>query len=298
MLQVKIISSQGALFNIEHIKQKHFDMPWHYHPEYELVYIVRGYGRKSVGDASILFSEGDLSLIGPDVPHYFEADDIFYQDNDLYCEWYVIQFTEGVLPRDYKVYELFIKVHSLLKDSCFGVDFDTYSVQPPFSDFFPLILNDRSINQLMHFYNLLIKLSENQSRRLLNSCIHVESSVVEDPIIRKVHNLLLHNFKNEITLRMIAEAVYMQPSALCTYYKRHTLRTIFDTLTDIRISYAARLLVNTNLPIYQVADESGFLNISNFNRHFLKIKKMIPREYRRYYKRINGESQDLPSSVL
>lgn len=287
MLNFKIVTKQGYLFNIQYFKQKHFDIPWHFHPEYEIVYILSGSGIKYVGENSIFFSAGDLTLIGPNLPHYFIADESFYRDENLYCEWFVIQFDEGVLPKDYKSYDIFTGIAPLLQDSCFGINFNASSIPSLSPDLFVIINNDNSLNKLFLFYTLLIELSKDTNRRLLNNTINIELSIVEDQIIRKIHGYLLHNFRSEITLQKIADYVHMQPTTMCMYYKRHTLRTIFETLVDIRIGYAAKLLVSTYLPIYQIAVESGFFNISNFNRQFLKIKKMPPKEYRFYFSKNN-----------
>lgn len=198
----------------------------------------------------------------------------------MYCEWFVIQFDEGVLPKDYKNYDLFTSIASLLQDSCFGINFNASSIPSLSPDLFVTIDNDNSLNKLFLFYSFLTELSKDSNRRLLNNTVNIDLSIVEDQIIRKIHGYLLCNFRNEVTLQKIADYVHMQSTSMCMYYKRHTLRTIFETLVDIRVGYAAKLLVSTFLPVYQIAVESGFFNMSNFNRQFLRLKKMTPKEYR------------------
>ena len=95
MLQEQIFLNPQSKLNIAEFKKKYFEMPWHSHSEYELVYIIKGRGKKFVGDSMFEFSENDVSLIGPNVPHFFLADEYYYKENRSYCRWLVVQFPEN-----------------------------------------------------------------------------------------------------------------------------------------------------------------------------------------------------------
>ena len=283
MIRENIIVKPGSMFNLRTFHKKYFEMPLHQHPEYEIVFIKSGRGKKFIGDAITPFSDGDLTIIGPDIPHMFMADDEYFNNNDLYCTWNVIQFKEGILPSDYSSFDLFGTISNLLADSAYGIDFHSEMILSDFSSMFRKLYNERSFNRLSIMYELLSLLSKDKSRRRLNIFNSQESVSFEDQTVRKIYNYLIHNYKNNISLDEIAGSVCMQRSTVCSYFKRHTLRTIFETLTDIRIGHACDMLINTRLPIYQIADETGFNNLSNFNRHFYALKKVTPTDYRKLH---------------
>ena len=80
MIRENILIGSDRFFNIRSFQSKYFTMPRHLHAEYELVWIDRGFGKKSIGEVIKPFTDGDLTLIGPDCPHLFIADDAYYAD--------------------------------------------------------------------------------------------------------------------------------------------------------------------------------------------------------------------------
>lgn len=86
-------------------------------------------------------------------------------------------------------------------------------------------------------------------------------------------------YQNNIALEDIACNVGMNPSALCRYYKKHTGKRMFEYLTELRISYATKLLINKNINISQVAYDCGYNSLSHFNHQFKQVTGYTPSEY-------------------
>ncbi|WP_270712518.1 helix-turn-helix domain-containing protein [Phocaeicola coprophilus] len=97
--------------------------------------------------------------------------------------------------------------------------------------------------------------------------------------INKVHLFINKNYQNNIALEDIACNVGMNPSALCRYYKKHTGKRMFEYLTELRISYATKLLINKNINISQVAYDCGYNSLSHFNHQFKQVTGYTPSEY-------------------
>lgn len=127
MIRENILIGSDRFFNIRSFQSKYFTMPRHLHAEYELVWIDRGFGKKSIGEVIKPFTDGDLTLIGPDCPHLFIADDAYYADNALRCHWRVIQFSRSIFPTAMTELELFKPIHTLLESSEYGLDFGSRS---------------------------------------------------------------------------------------------------------------------------------------------------------------------------
>jgi AraC-like DNA-binding protein len=120
--------------------------------------------------------------------------------------------------------------------------------------------------------------------QLLNYDYYKSITADKNEIINNVYEYLVNNFKNEVTLKEIADHVNYNPSTLCSFFKKHTQFTIFDCLRDIRISFACKLLNNSAQNITQIAYESGYNNLSHFNRQFIQHTSLTPSEYRSIYK--------------
>jgi AraC-like DNA-binding protein len=97
---------------------------------------------------------------------------------------------------------------------------------------------------------------------------------------RKVIEYIMKNFTEDIPLSTIAEVAHMTPTNFCTFFKNYYRLTFVEYLNKIRIGYACKLLGEGNKNVSEIAYESGFRNLSNFNRQFKKAKEMSPGEYR------------------
>jgi hypothetical protein len=93
---VKLESS----FSVRHDVRPNFGGIWHYHPELELHYIIRGEGVRFIGDNISNFSHGEIVLVGENLPHTWRCkEEYFYPDNDLDVEAVVIQFLPDCLGK-------------------------------------------------------------------------------------------------------------------------------------------------------------------------------------------------------
>ena len=248
MLYETIIPASGSSFTKKNFIFKHFPPDWHYHPEYELVAITEGVGKRFVGNGVSEFSPGDIAFIGSNVPHFHLSDRVYYENNDLYCCSEVIQFNQNIFPADFRT----------------------------MPEFGPIV-------RLLERYRILGMLSQTPDFSYL-SIAEVDYNRVKDlhnlPVYR-AYQYLANNFKEPVTLRQVAGYAGQNPTALCRNFKQSTGRSIFNCLLEIRIDFAYKLLVNSDFSIIQVAYESGFRNISHFNHKFKEMSGLSPLEYRR-----------------
>jgi len=280
VLREKIIPNNTDNLNIREFKRKYFEMPWHSHGEFELVYIISGSGKKFVGESMENFSDHDLSFIGPNTPHFFLADDLYYGDNNSFCHWWVAQFSKDVFPSIMDNTEAFSSISRILSLSQYGIHYLNTVTQKHVLRTIKSMSKMTGLNRIITLYNLLNYISKDQSCQILCKEKPELHSGTNNDIVNTVFNYLLNNFKKNILLEDLAELTHMRVTTLCSYYKRHTLKSIIESLNEIRIGHACKLLVNSRLDINQIAYESGFRNISNFNRQFLKNKKVTPKIYR------------------
>ena len=197
MLYETIIPASGSSFTKKNFIFKHFPPDWHYHPEYELVAITEGVGKRFVGNGVSEFSPGDIAFIGSNVPHFHLSDRVYYENNDLYCCSEVIQFNQNIFPADFRTMPEFGPIVRLLDESSRGLLFHNDEVleriRTRLSDFERL----DGLKRLMELYRILGMLSQTPDFSYL-SIAEVDYNRVKDlhnlPVYR-AYQYLANNFK-------------------------------------------------------------------------------------------------------
>lgn len=280
------ISSQSS-FSIRHDVKANYGSMWHYHPELELVYNIKGEGVRLIGDNISNFSDGEIVLLGQNLPHSWRCHEEYFQyDSDLEVEAIVIQFMPECLgryllglPEAYLVPKLFEKAKSGL--------LITGEAREKVAELMVKAVKATDLERIIVFLSILKILSETDETETIASQHHAftQSSEADAQRINKVCNYTLSNYKNDITLEEVASISNLSVTSFCRYFKLITKKTYYDFLIEIRISQACRLLIEDRLPTEVICFDCGFNNVSNFYRHFKKITKMTPLEYKRKYLR-------------
>jgi AraC-like DNA-binding protein len=257
------------------------DHTWHYHPEYELTWVLRSRGTRFIGDNVAPYSRGDLVLIGPNVPHRWRDDPA---DGSETPELIVIQFDASCLGEQFLVLPEAAAIRRLLEESVCGLQFDSAVV----SRVGPL-LEDVAIrsgmDRLIRFIEILHHLSESGTRSRLARPEYLLDQDI-NPTHRKrlelVYDLVHARLAGEISQVDVATAVGLSPSAFSRFFRAATGRTFVCFVNLVRVSRVCRLLGSTELSITAIALDCGYGNLSNFNRQFHALEGMSPTEFRRH----------------
>jgi YesN/AraC family two-component response regulator len=264
-----------SIFGIK-IDQVNFDSLWHYHPEYELTYIINGNGRRMVGDHMENFSEGDLVLLGPDLPHTWVSERSTITENNRAL---VIQFSDAFISPFQNMIEM-KNVIELLHKSGTGVRFLKY--QPLIIEKRMLqIIEETNIKRVTGLLELLNDLANKKYKILASNSFKIVKSDHTESRINKVLVYMQKNYRSSIKLQEASKMIHLSNTAFCKFFKRSIGKTFSDYLNDLRILHACKLLIETDKPISQIVAESGFENQAYFNRVFLKKKKLQPAAFRK-----------------
>ncbi|WP_207429423.1 AraC family transcriptional regulator [Pedobacter sp. SYSU D00535] len=286
----KVPVGPQSSFSIRHDTRPNFVGIWHYHPELELHYIIRGEGVRFIGDRISNFSPGEISLLGENLPHTWRSSDQYYQHNpELEVEVIVIHFLPDCLgkymlslPEAYLLPKLFEKAKS-------GMDIKG-TTRDKVAALMLEALHATNLRRIIIFLSILEVLSETDEFAPIISGQNVFYRSNEQDALRlnKVCNYTLANYNREITLDEIASISNLSVTSFCRYFKLMTRKTYYDFLIEIRISHACRALVEDKLPTEFICFDCGFNNVSNFYRHFKKITGLTPLEYKRkYFKKVS-----------
>ncbi len=94
-------------------------------------------------------------------------------------------------------------------------------------------------------------------------------------------NYIFEHYMRELSLEEVASHLGMKPTYFSRFFKRATGRCYVEFVNSLRISKSCELLLDQDKPVTDVCFESGFNNLSNFNRRFQQLKGMTPSCYRR-----------------
>ncbi|MCU0374112.1 MAG: AraC family transcriptional regulator [Chitinophagaceae bacterium] len=261
------------------VSQPRFDLYWHHHACYELTCIVQGKGRRLVADSQEPFEQGDLVLCGPFLPHSWVSEEA----NTAPARAWVLHFSTESLAALTPFADAY-QIQSLVKQAAFGLCLpkaDLAIVQ-----LMQALYQLEGLAQLAHFVQLIHLLLPMQGKKLASANYHLpQQNTITESRLNVAMQYLQKKFTTpDASIAQVANLIHMSKSAFCKFFKRNTGITFSTYLNELRISYACKLLIETERNIEQVAVAAGFESTTYFNRVFLKTKGLQPAKFRMAYK--------------
>ncbi|WP_316837935.1 AraC family transcriptional regulator [Pedobacter nutrimenti] len=272
---------QHSIF-IKEVHVKNLNNPLHFHNEYEMVLINASSGRRIVGDSIEDFSAGDLVLMGPNLPHVMYNDKEYYDPaSDREVKAIVTYFRLDWLNEEFINSNEVTRFNELLKDINRGIRVYGRS-QKQVVRLLNKLLQSTGLKRIINLLHILNLLSETKEYKCLASVGYSNPHNQKDvQRINRVYNYIMNNFAEEITLKNASMLANMTISAFCKYFKAQTQKTFTQFVNEVRIGYACKLLCNDSLSISQVCFQSGFNNLTNFNRNFKHYTKVSPSDFKK-----------------
>ncbi|MBN2641760.1 MAG: helix-turn-helix domain-containing protein [Victivallales bacterium] len=281
----KILPGHNQTFKVHDEIGAVIDCCFHVHPEYELTYIVSSFGTRFIGDSVDCFEPGNLALIGPMAPHHYYNSP---QDSlsDSWGHARVVQFRKDFAGKELFELPEMTQISRMLKDSVYGLDFSEDSARRV-SPLLERLIHAHGAQRIIILLRILHTLSESDYRRLSSVKADTELAVGEDHrannIIAYIHACLENG--ESPSLGKTARKAGMSPEAFSRYFRRTTFKRFIDYVNESKTGKACHALINTDKTVAEICFDAGFSNLSNFNRQFLKIKKISPRAFREQYRR-------------
>lgn len=268
---------------LQNYSSQNFLKIWHYHPELELDVIRTSTGTRFVGDSIEKFEPGDIVLLGKNLPHLWLNDKIYFKpDSRLMAEAVVIHFAEDFGGGLLKIPEM-ADIHNLFERAKLGIKFMGNANQliiKKVDTMFELSGYDR----IILFIDIIHHLATHNNYQTLSSLGYVNSfKGIHNSRMLPVFKYVMNNFKEEIKLETVSNLANMNASSFSRYFTNFQKKTFTQFLNEIRIGFACKLLIENKCNIASACYESGFNNISNFNKQFKAIKKMTPSKYIRLH---------------
>lgn len=284
---IKLAEPDRQSFTVKNERIPFFYNPYHYHPELELTLIQHGKGTRFIGDSIEPFFEEDLVLVGANLPHLWRSGNEYYQPGTtLFSQAIVVHFSPTVWGGPFLALPELEPIQQMLIEAQHGIRFTGAYRHHIAGKMYELTVR-QGADRLGYFIQLLDFIAAcpmNDKRLLTSRPFTKQSSQQDSERIDRVYHFTLQHFKDCISLDQVADIANLNRTAFCRYFRSHTRKSYWQVLIEIRIGHACKLLISGNMPVYQVALESGYSNLSVFNEHFKRITGVTPLKYKKEYR--------------
>jgi AraC-like DNA-binding protein len=269
----------GSSFLFREINLPAFDAPYHFHPEIELTLILESRGKRFVGTNIADFEPGDLVLLGANLPHCWRND-----GSDSPAHALVVQFRDDFMGPDFWQKPELVPVARLLERAKSGLHFRG-KIAGRIAGELQYLRHVGPLQRLLGLIDLLHTLAGADDVEVLDSSQFFTSLPRTDyERLNKIYAYVTEHFREEIRLETVSALVSMTPQSFCRYFRKVTKKTFIDLLNEYRIRYAGQLLLHDgDKTVAEICYQSGFGNISHFNRQFRELTGRTPLQYRKEF---------------
>ena len=218
-------------------KWEPFDLTtrWHYHPEIELLYCIKGKGTNFIGNAIRTIEDGELLLLGKNLPHTRQRDVRYYIENpDEKPESVVVQFRDDFLGDHFFELKEFAHVGKLFEEAKVGLKFygSTLAVVARKLETIKSLNTTSAILELLSILDHLARSTEFEHLNSINYVSDAHEKYSQK--INRVYHYTIEHFREPISLAQVAGLTNHSPAAFCRYFKTRTRKSYFEYLTEIR----------------------------------------------------------------
>ena len=248
----------------------------HQHEEIQISYIVKGRGSLIVGDSLTDYKENDVLVIGENVPHAFRSDKNAAPESEMLT----LFFTKTSFGKDFFNLTDMNIVDDFFKESEYGMKITSNKTK--IITQYNKLRNQNKLRRISSLFNIINHIIQADKTPLSSFVYRKKYTDDEGKRMSAVFEHAIEFFQETITLEDVAEKANMSKNAFCRYFKKHTNKTFFQFLIEVRIENACKLLSNNNkdLTISSISEMCGFQDIANFNRKFKELKGISPSQYR------------------
>lgn len=263
----------------------HFTYPWHFHSEFEIVYILKSSGRRFVADSVEPFAEGEITLLGSNLPHFWKSETHSSELEGMRVNAIVVQFHKDFFRDEINSYPEFHRISELLKRAARGVHFAPQAAEK-IGRMMKRLLKLNGLERMLYFIKLMDTMARTEQYRILASkAYQLEEQKELNNRLDKIMHFINTNYQRKITQEEVANKIGMTTASFCRYFKEKTGKGFIFFVNEMRIGYACKLLIENHRSISQICFECGFNNISNFNRIFKRQTGFTPGEYQKQFVR-------------
>ncbi len=274
----KIVEPPESSFTVKVVNRKNrplLSQAWHFHPEIEICYTLKSNGRRFVGNQISDYEERDLVMFGANLPHGFTT--------DVYCSQVVIQMTYDFLGQAFLNRPELRAIKYLFAHAKLGLEFKD-NTKKKASKIIRKLLKTEGMPQLLYLLELLQVLADTDDvAEICSEEYALDFNEAQLGRIKIVYDHIMKNFKHQVSIKEIADKLNISEAAFYKFIKNETKKTYTQIINEFRIHHASKMLMTSDKTIAQICFESGYNNVSYFNRKFKEVMGQTPLGFKGRY---------------
>jgi AraC-like DNA-binding protein len=281
IVKTEITPIINSYISIERRNAAYFKAGLHYHPELELVYVTKSFGKRIVGQHVDYFEAGDMVFLGANLPHVWLSDETYYQDNpELEAESIVVYFNRDIFSPSFYSLPESRKINELLTEAKRGIVIKGETCKK-IAQKLALLLTRKDFELFIGLFEIIALLIKSKDLQFVNHPLYsIIDNSAKSERMASIFTYMNSNFHKNITQNDVAKLVNLTPQSFCRFFKSRTKIRFIDYLNELRINRACRMLFDTDKNVSEIAYACGFNSVSNFNKTFKRIKGSSPKEYK------------------
>lgn len=270
-------------FSVRQDKVPYINNKWHYHIEAELIYFKKGSGTQFIGDHIENFKEGDVVLVGSNLPHYWRFDDAYFEaGSDAHADILVAHFREDFWGSHFLGLPENKGIRMMLEKAKRGLCI-TGETGELVARLLGQMLRAEGTRRIMLLAEALTIIAEGNFEMLASLGFNNDFKEAENERINAIYDFTLANFKRPITTEEIAAVANISPHSFCRYFKSRTRKTYSQFINEIKVGHACRHLIEDKISVKQICFESGFQNFASFHKYFKMTTGKSPLQYQKQF---------------
>jgi len=251
---------------------------WHYHPDIEIILTLKGRGKRFVGNDISNYKEGNVVMLGKNLPHCWLTKN---QSKQV-----VIQIPESFYLGSFLKHPEMKEINLLFNKCIKGILFQGKTKKGARERILNLFTL-KGYPKLIALLDLLHYLSISEELKFLTPIeYNPKLNLLKSEQVQKLYSFVLNNYMNDISLDDASKILCMTKTSLCRFLKSNTQKSFSKILNEVRVSHACNKLIETDMQIMEICYESGYNDVTNFNRRFKELIDVTPCEYRKSFSKI------------
>ena len=253
-----------------------FQIPVHWHDEFEIIYVRSGFLTVSISGESYIGKTGEAFVVSPGNLHLMgsQSGTVDYY-TFLFPLKYISFRTDDML--DEKLLEPLNSGHLMI---CPRVKDTAKELCEQLIEIY-MAKKDESESKIATQVRTKIILLQFILEMWKKGFVIENDTSGRNTVEKEMVSYIQQNFTGKISLREFGEQFHLSEKYISRYFKEHFHITLSQYVTYLRLEHAKQLLQDTDIPVTDVAMQSGYQNVSYFIRSFQKAYAVSPLKYRK-----------------
>ncbi len=282
----KVPKRQWESFHCEVVRGPDYGTRWHFHPEYQLTLALESRGHRVVGDSIGTLSDGDIVLIGSNLPHVWHQDGA---GKGRQVNAIIVRFDETFLGRDFFSLPEVEPVRRLLQRAARGLEVRG-ATRVAITEHMKKLAQVEGLGRVIELLAILNTLANSTELKSLASASYepkLESA--DQGRMERVVDFIHTHLTEEIDRERLAKLAHLSLGAFSRFFHSRTGKTVPEYVNEVRIGRACRMLAEDAGNITDIAMDCGYRNLANFNRRFREVMGTTPSAYRQKFRGVAGQ---------